>query len=337
MSTAMDDRISIKKESVYGTLVVTDRFYPMVDDSSGDWDPMLRDGEGLRGGTGRRTGLAARNFPTIGQGVVTLRVELESKAAGVAIEAALGVLTVTSITGGTQQLGHPGISGTYMPSYTIQLVKVSNAGTERVETYGGCTPSKSKIVQPPTGVAYLEIEFDAASYTTAVGAATVTYATDPTLFDAFQNTVAVGTSGLSVPTTTALASGLTADTTWKEWSVEIDHQIDTEDWRLSSRGRPIASAPEIEFSGQVAFDTNTLPDAVAAGTKLSWYATTTTTEVLGAGFAQLQVCVPKLVVPKGLPQVKRGETRVCELSGSVRNDGTNQDVYVAYRTADVAA
>lgn len=336
MSTIMDDRISMKEEVTYKTPIVTDRFYPYVDDNEGDWDARTRQADGLRGGTGRRAALAGRNYPTTGQGVVKVRAELESKGAGVLLRAGLGVSTVTAITGGSQQLFTDQITGTYLPSYTIQIVKVQNTGTERVETYSGCTASKFAIVQPEDNIAYVEVEFDAAAYTTATAAATVSYATAPVLFDAFQNVVSVGASGLVVPTTIALATGLTSSTEWREWKIELDQKIDDADWKLSTRGRPIAGMPEIELSGKADFDSNTLPDAVAVGTQLQWYATTTTTEVMGVGFTQLQAVLPKIVLTKGLPQVKRGETRTCDITAQVKNDGTNADLYVAYRTSDVA-
>jgi hypothetical protein len=335
MATLMDDRISMKEETTYGTLVTTDRFYPMLDDNEGDWDSRLRQGEGLHGGTGRRSPLAARNYPTIGQGTVTVKAELESKAGGVLLRAACGASTVTAITGGSQQLFHPGIAGTYLPSFTIQLVRVQNGGTERVETYGGCTAGKMAIEQPEDDIPTIEVEFDAASYTTAVAAAPVSYATNPVLFDAFMAACGLGGT-LTVPTATALATGLTATSEFREWKLELDHQIDDSDWKLGSRGRPTAGAPKVTFAGKADFDSNTLPDALVAGTKLPWYCTHTTTEGLGAGFTQLQVVVPKLVLTKGLPKIKRGETRMSDLAANVLNDGTNQDFYVAYRTTDTA-
>jgi hypothetical protein len=336
MATTMDDRISMKEETTYGTQVVTDRFYPYLDDNESTWDARVRQADGLRGGTGRKAPLAARNYPTTGQGVVKIRAELESKAAGVLLKASLGTSALTVVTGGAQQLFTDAITGTYLPSHTIQVVKVQNDGTERVETYRGCTVSKASLVQPEDNIAYVEAEFDAAGYTTGTAAATVTYATAPVLFDAFQNVVSVGTSGLVVPTATAIASGLTASTEWREWKIDIDQQIDDADWKLSTRGRPIAGMPKIELSGKADFDSATLANGVSVGTQFQWYATTTTTETLGPGFTQLQVVLPKIVLKKDLPQVKRGETRALDISADVLNDGSNADVIVVYRSSDTA-
>jgi len=334
MPTLLDDQIGMKEETTYGTAVVVDRFYPYLDGTKGAWDPRLRQGEGLRGGSGRRAPLAARNYPTIGQGTVTVKAELESKQGGVLLRAGLGVGAATVVTGGTQQLFHPGVSGTYLPSYTIQLAKIRNDGTARVETYRGCTASKVKLDGGEDAIPTIEVTFDAAGYTTATGLATAAYATNPVIFDSYMGVQAVGTSAMTVPTTTALATGPTASTEFREWSLELDHKITDDDWKMSTRGRPTAGAPSYKWSAKADFDTNQLPDWFVAGQQIAWMATYTTAEALGAGYTQLQVAVPKLVLTGDLPDTKPGELRVTDLSGDVLNDGTAQDFYVAYRTTD---
>jgi hypothetical protein len=339
VSTLLDDRIGIKAESTYGTRVTVDRFYPHLDDDESSWDPRLRQGMGLHGGAGRVSPLAARNYATAGQGTVTLKAELESKAGGVLLHAGIGASTVTAVTGGAFMLFHPGVTGTNLGTYTIQHVKVQNDGTDYVETYGGCTPSKTTIEQPEDDIPTIEVEFDTLNMTTATAAASQSYASGQVLYDAF-NVSGVGLGGsLTVPTTTAFATGLTATTEWKEYKVEIDHQIDDADWRLGpTRGRPIIGAPKISFSGKANFDSTTLPAALIAGTQLPWYCTYSTgLQELTAGVsAGLQIVIPKLVLSKGLPKVKAGDRRVTDVSASVLNDGTNRDLYVAYRTVDTA-
>lgn len=334
MVTLLDDQVGMIEEVTYGTPLTVTRFYPFLDGTDGSVDPRLRQGEGLRGGSGRRAALAARNYPTIAQGEVTLKAELESKGAGVLLRAGLGSSTVTAITGGSQQLFHPGITGTYLPSFTIQLGKVQNGGTVRPETFRGCTAKKTVIAQDDDGIATIEVTFDAAGYTTATGLATATYASNPTIFDSFQAAPGVGTGAVTVPTTIALGSGPAASTEWRSWKFEIDQKIEDGDWKLGSRGRPTAGMPEIKFSGKLDFDSNAVPDWYVAGTQLGFMSTHTTTETLGAGFTQMQAFAPKIVLADGLPKVKPGELRTYDVKGSVLNDGTNQDLYIVYRTTD---
>ncbi len=337
MSTILDDIIGMKKETTYGTKVTVDRFYPHLDDDDSQWDPRVRQASGLLGGAGRISPLGSRAYPTAGQGVITLKAEVESKQAGVLLEAALGVSTVTAIAGspgGSFQLFHPGISGVYLPSYTIQHVKVNNAGTDYVETYGGCTPSKVKLEQPEDAPLTIEVTFDALSYTTATAKASQTYAASTVIYDAW-NVTGTGLGGsLTVPTTTAFATGLTSVDYWREYSVEIDHGIDDGDWKLgATRGRPVVGMPKIGFSGKANFDATTLPDALVAGTKLPWYCTYSTgiaNELTTSTPGGFQVVIPQMILSKELPKVKAGEKRILNVSA------TNRDMYVCYRTVDTA-
>lgn len=340
MSTLLDDVIGLKKETTYGTRVTVDRWYPHLDDDETQWDPRIRQSMGLHGGAGRISPLGARNYPTAGQGVCTLKAELESKQGGVLLEAGIGVSTVTGVTGGAFMLFHPGITGTYLSSYTVQHVKVQNDGTDFVETYGGCTPSKVVIEQPEDDIATIEVTFDALNYTTATAKASASYATSPVIYDAY-NVSGVGLGGtLTVPTTTAFATGLTAIDYLREYKIELDHGIDDADWKLgATRGRPVAGTPKISFTGKANFDGTTLPVALAAGTKLPLYVTYSTgiTDELSTGVSGgLQVVIPQLVLSKGLPKVKAGERRVVDITAAVTNDGTNRDLYVCYRTVDTA-
>ena len=335
MSTLLDDRVGIKKESVYNTPVVVDRFYPFLDGTEGAWDVRRRQSMGLQGGTGRRAYLASRSALPIGQGKVTVKVELESKAAGVLLDLAFGVSTVTAITGGSQQLFHPGLSTPLLPSATIQIVKVRNDGTDWVETYAGCTASKVTIDQPEDAIPTLMVEFDARSISTATAAATPTYASAPVQFDAWQATsVAFGATTLTVPTTTALATGGTTNADLISWKYELDQQIDDKDWILGGRQQPVTGIPKQTFTTKLNFNTATIAAAYLAGTRLAFQSTWTTTETLGAGFTQGQLAIPALYIDGDLPKVKPGETRELDLKMAVVNDGTNRDVYFAYRTTD---
>jgi hypothetical protein len=322
------------RESVFNTPLTTTRFYPMLDDVDADWDPRPRQSMGVQGGNGRRADLGSRRYTTIGQGSLKLKVELESKGAGVLLDWALGVSTVTAITGGSQQVYHDQIAGTANPSATIQVVKVQNNGTEWVETYSGCTATKLTIEQPEDEPATLAVDVDARSISTAVGAATTVYATGPTIFDHYQGAVGLG-STLVAPTTTALASGLTVFTDFRSWKLEIDHSADIGRRVIGSRNQPLIGKPVPKFTAKVEFNATTLAAALIAGTKLPFYQTWTAPEA-GApgGNAQMQVVLPQLSLTKGLPQTKAGATTIEDIEADVTNDGTNRDVLVVIRTAD---
>lgn len=341
MSTLLDDIIGIGEESTYGTAVTVDRWYPHLDDTESQWDPRVRQGQGLLGGSGRISPLGGRAYATAGQGTIKVKAELESKQAGELLRAGIGVSTVTAVTGGSVQVFHPGLAGVFLPSYTIQHVKVRNDGSDYVETYAGCTASKCTIEQPEDDIATIEVEFDALSRVTAAKA-TPSYAASPVLYDAY-NVASVGleswsSGGYTVPTATALGTGVTATTEWNEFKVEIDHQIDDKNWRLgATRGRPVAGVPKISIDGKVNFDSAALADAIAAGTKLTFQCTwgTGITDELDTGVSgALQVFIPMIVPKKDLPKVKAGDRRMLSFAGDVVNDGTSRDLYVVYRTVD---
>lgn len=336
-STLLDHRIGIKKESTYGTPVTVNRFYPLVAESTKTmWDPRPRQGKGVIAG-GRRTDLQARAFLPSGQGTISFKVEPESKGLGVLFEAGFGVSTVTSVTGGSQQVFHPGVTGTTLPSYTIQMVKVRNDGTEFVETYAGCTPMKATLQQEEDQTMEYLVEFDALSYTTATAAASTSYPSSPVIFDSsLVSAVGLG-STLTVPSTTALASGLTAATVFRSWKIDIDHKVAQDRWILgATRAQPTIGTPDIKFSAKVEFNDTVLVDGLKAGTFFPWYCTFTTAEVLGGGFTQLQAVIPSMRLTKGLPDVKPGDVVVYDIEAEVKNDGTNRDVYLVYRTTDAA-
>lgn len=339
MPTAADHFIALKRETTYGTAVTPDRSYPFVDGTESDFDKRIRTGKGVTGGNGRRTQLGSRTYVTAGQGTVKMMVELESKAAGVLLDLAFGVSSTAVVTGGTQQIFHTQITGMLLPSATIQVAKVRNDGTYLVETYRGCTAGKVKLEQPEDDVATLEVEFDALAMTTATAAITPTYATAPTLIDATHATVFYG-GALVVPTATALGTVATQSTVFRSFSLEIDQKISTDGWLLNAssiRTQPKAGTPEFKFSADVELTDSTFTDDYLAGTKKPWACTWTTPEVLGAGFAQMQLIIPQIMLTKGIAQVKPGETPTqFGLEAQVRNDGTNRDLYFVQRTADTA-
>lgn len=335
-STLQDDRIAGKLESVFNTPVTVDRWCPWVDGTNAKWDPRIRQSMGVQGGGGRRAPLGARNYATIGQGTFTIKYEMESKQAGFWLNWALGVSTVTAITGGSQQVFHDSITGTTLPSATFQFVEVRNDATEYIETYSGCTATKVTFECPEDDIVTMTAEGDARSLTTATGAASQAYATNPVLFDHYQASSTGLAGSFTAPTTTALATGPTAFADFRSWKLDIDHATDTDRRIVGGRNQPTAGYPKIGFSGVAEFNAVTLPNGLIAGTKFPWQTTFTTTEALSAGFTQLQFAVPSMVLSKDLPQVKPGETRLMSVDADVVNDLSNRDFYVVYRTTDTA-
>jgi hypothetical protein len=339
VSTALDDFVALKREVTYGTLITPDRAYPWVDGTEGDWLPQMRQGAGVMGGSGRTAMRGSRWFLASGRGVVTLKAELESRGGGVLLDLSSGVSTVNAIAGGSLQVMHTQVTNMVLPSATIQLAKVLNDGSRRIETWRGCTAMKTTIEQPFNAIPTIEVEFDALAYTTATAAIVPSYALTSNLFDAMHATVGYGGT-ITVPSASALATGLTAVGYWRSFKLEIDQNGNDDGWVLAGgiRSQPKVGVPTMKLTGDVEFSDNVLADAYVAGTKNPWQATWShPTEVVGAVPAALQVAIPQIVITKGIPQVKPGEApRTYPVEAEVKFDGTNRDVYLSYRTQDTA-
>lgn len=340
MSTALDDFVAMAVEPTYGTLTTPNRAYPWVDGTEGDWQPQIRQGAGVFGGLGRTTIRASRVYLASGRGVITLKSELETRAGGMLFDSAFGVNAVTAITGGSVQIFHPGIANLVLPSRTIQLAKVLNDGSRRVETWRGCTAMKWTIEQPANGIPTIEVEYDALAYTTATAAIVPSYATTSNLYDAMHATVGYGGT-LTVPTGSTIAAGLTSVGYWRSFKLEFDQNGNDDGWVLNGgvRSQPkVGAPPPPKLSGEVEFADNVIPDAYVAGTKSPWYVQWQhPTEVVGALPALLQLVAPSVMWSKGIPQVKAGEApRTYPVEGMVFNDGTNRDLYLVQRTQDTA-
>jgi hypothetical protein len=140
-----------------------------------------------------------------------------------------------------------------------------------------------------------------------------------------------------VPATNALATGLTAITSFRSWKLEVDNKVDTGRWNLAaSRAQPAMGMPDYKFSAKVELNATTIPAAMVAGTQNPWYTTYTTTETLERQRQQGAGRHPEAGDQQG---GHRGEDRRPHDDHPrrhVTNDGTNADCYFVYRVTDTA-
>lgn len=334
MATLTDDFWGLALETTYGTYAVPTRFYPWLKVKAGV-DNGKRTSEGMIGGGGRRAKLGARTFVPAygGVGKLTTTVELESKGLGRLLDFAFGSSTVTAITGGSQQVFHDGIAGSYLPSASIQVSQVRNDGTPYVLTYTGATVSKVTIEQGVEKIPLATIEWVCKAPVSNIAAATPSYPSGSYMFDFGRASASLGAS-LTVPTTTALASGLTAFSDVKSWKLTLDQGLDAERYVLGGRNRPLAQGPELTFEADVEWNAATLADYVLNGNAFAFETTWTTTETLGAGVTSAQVAIPQMSLTGDLPEVETGKTRTQSIKADITNNGTDRDVYFVYRTTD---
>lgn len=335
MANRIDNQVGIVKESTYNTPVTVSRFYPVFDGTDGQWDTRQRQGMSVFVGSKRGYRGDRRVLP-IGQGVITLKCELASRQAGVLLEAAAGLSTSNIVTGAAyQQVFTPTITGTVMPSYTIQLGKVRNDGTIDPETYAGCTATGFEIECPEDGIPTIQVTFDARSIATAPALATPSYTAGAFLFDASQGAATLG-GAYTHPGTITLGTATTVFPNFRSWKLSVNHNADIARWVLGSRNQPTVGVAESTFEGQAEYNDTILRTAYLAGTGVPLVITHTTTETVSATATLLQVAIPQLFLKSPILPPMSLDTTVVSVSGDITYNGTNDLWAVVVRTADTA-
>jgi len=342
MATMLDHQLGIKKETTYNMPVVVDRFYEWMSGSGLEWDPNIAQGAGLR--VGSRAPRAARRVGLVGKGSGKLQAELLSKGFGPLLEACFGVATSTLTTGTRYQQNYTtNITGTYLPSLTIQEGIVKPGGTVDTYTYAGCTVSKFEIEMPDNGIATLTAEIDARSLATNTALATATYPAGASIYaSGLPVTGAVSIGGTATaPTTTALGS-LTGATTaaGKTWKLSVDSGTDTKRDIIGGRNQPTAGKLELTLSSSIEYDAVTgaiLRDAQIAQTAMPILLTATTSEALSTGVATMSILLPACYINSGaIPMPGEGEVVVTEIEFASLDNLTLQPIYLSLHTADTA-
>lgn len=332
MVNLMDNQWGMALEGTYNTPVTVTRFYTWLDDVNSNWDIRRRDPAGLFPAS-NRTRRMDRVFLPIGQGTVVVKTELASRQGALLANAAMGVSTLTAITGGSQIMLTPGITGTVLPSYTIQVVKVLNNGSQSAETYAGCTAVSAEIEVPDDGIATIMVTFDARSYTTATAIATFAITAGAFLFDASNG--AAGLFGtLTAPTTTTLATGLTAYANVKTWKLAWDNTADTARWVLGGRNQPTIGELKPVLTATVEFNDTIVQAAYLGLTAMPFTATHTTAEVLSTGNSQFQCVIPASYLDTGIPEAVE-TTATQDIQATVKYGTAGlPPFYLIWRTAD---
>ena len=240
MATLLDGQVGMKKETTWNTPVTVDRFYEALSDSDFDWDPMVTQAEGLR--VGSAVPRAARRLAGVGKGSITLKANVQSKGFGVLLESIGGTVVSNLVSGSTyQQRCIPTRTTPVGPSYTIQCgVPESNAaGTVDAYTFAGCVAQSFEFEGAEDGPVSLSVSFWSPAMATATGLASASYPSSPTVFyDGAANVTTTFGGSLTVPTTTALASGGTAVTNVRAWTFSGELNINERGLRRDDDSRP---------------------------------------------------------------------------------------------------
>lgn len=342
MSSILDGTLGMGVESTFGTAAVETRWFEIMSSSSLDWDDEIKQGSGLR--VGSIVPRSGRRRAGLGSGTMTVKVELLSKGFGLLWSACLPTVVSTLTSGSTyQQLGTLVQSGISLGSRTLQVGVVDTTGASKPHRFTGATVSKWTLEIPApdsSDPVTLEVEFDlrrAPDVSTALTAPVMPAA--PVTIYVSKDVSAVTYGGsVTVPTTTALASGGTSVAYFRSIKIECDNQLGQRP-NLSAYAQPSAGLREPTITVDAEFADAVLRDAYLAQTENPFSVTLTTPEALSTGFSTLQFVASATKINKGgIPTFADGEVTV--LSGLELGvlDGlvAASPMYVATRTANTA-
>ena len=292
MAGSLDAQIGSIPEVTYGTPLTPTRFYEWGVESKHRQDPGIQQGMGLR--VGSRFARADRRAPTQQTNTGTIESDVFAKGYGTLLNACMGGNGVSTLVSGAtfQQLFTSILTTSLAPSLTLQygIVRTDTGGTVDAYTYAGATVTKWTLTQDVGGFLHLSIEWDATTLATGTALASASFST---VNPAFHYGMASATYGgaVTAPTTTALATGGTAATNVRNFTLEVDNNLDVARWKFGgTRNQPRMGRPKATIKATVEYDSTTWRDALTAQTTAPFSITWTDTgTALSAGFATFQI------------------------------------------------
>lgn len=332
MPTPYDCSINVGKESTYGTAVAGTTAYEFNSEGF-DYEPNRVQGSGLR--VNGRVARSGRRVETTKKAVGALEVDAQTKGMSRLLEAALGSGVATLVAGSTYQ--HNYTLADVPPSLTVQKSVPRADGTIDPYTYAGVMVAGWQFTAANDDIAKFSFDFDARSMDTARAFDALTYPTTPNLYHFGQAAITVG-GAVTVPTATALATGGTAATDVRDFSLSVNNNLAVDRFNYGASGlkaKPTVGLREITGSFTAEYSATTYRAAFVADTDLAITVTLTSSEALSTGTATLQITLPIVRLESAIPVANNGDLVTVEHSFTVL-DGlvAAQPLYVSLRTAD---
>jgi len=340
MTTQLDAQIGYKKESTYGTAVTVDSFVEFIEEDLADSQEFAQ-GSGMR--VGQRMDYSDRRVLVKQEVGGSFTVEGQTKGLGKLIEAAFGGSGTSTVISGAayQQLFTP-TSTDPLSSYTIQKgIPLLGGGTSSPHTFAGMVCSGFELSAANAAIPTLKFNWMGKSVATGTALATASYPASVAELSFIHGSVTLGGS-VTVPTTTALATGGTATANVREVSLSWDNGLDSDGFNFGGAGSRsrINALGKRSLTGSmtVEYDSNTLRDAWLAQTDLAIVLTfKTTTAIVGANFPALQVTIPVVRLEGEIPATSGGGVVTQSISFTALDGrAATHPVYVAIVTAETA-
>ena len=339
MANGLDTSITIKKETTYGTAVVTNKALEFAEESFSLTPERLK-AKTLR--SGGKFGLAAKSPIAFRSGAGDLTVEACPKGQGILWEMALGSGASNLVSEGLYQQVYK--MADVLPSYTMQLGLPQfspTAGTWSVNpfTFVGCMASSWELTLPNGGILELKLSINARD-----GKDDIAFVDPASLYPAASvpyhfGSACIYSGTISEPTTTALidTAGLTPIASVVSATLKVDNSLSTGTRRLCAGGlqaRPLPGQPVGTGTLVVDYVADTFTDAIFADTGFSMVMDFTGAEAAD----RLQVLVQDFRINgDAMPKPNNGQpltqTVPFQLFDKV---GQTSPIIVVQRTADAA-
>lgn len=339
MTTQLDCSIGAKKETSYGVPVVVDRFLEFTEESL-DFERTIVQGEGMRPGS--RVARSGRNVITRHGATGDIGLEVPTRGLGFFLEAMLGTGASAEVETGLYQQLFTLQKTDFQPSLTIQK-GIPRLGADTIDAYTvhGAVCSGFEISLGNSELLTISSSWTARELVTDVAYATPSYPTGTELFSFVDGSLVVGGS-VTVPTSTALASGGTAVANVRDFSFGAEQGHDGEGYNIGGLGKrtrpPAVGLASLTGSLTAEYDSTTFRDAVRDRTSMALVATFEgPSDITSGNPAVLQIVVPDIRFEGELPKANGGDviTQSLEFTGF---DGlvAAHALYIAVRTADSA-
>ncbi|WP_295787502.1 phage tail tube protein [uncultured Microbacterium sp.] len=339
MTIQADCSIGFKKETTYGTSVVPDRFLEFTSETI-DFDRTYYQGNGMRPGS--RLARSARRSLTKDGGKGDIELEVPTRGLGTFLEALLGVGASTMVSAGLYQQLFTLIKDDFLPSMTLQK-GIPRLGANTVDAYTalGAVCSSFDFTLANADVLKVKSSWTAREVRTDVAYATPSYASAAELFTFVGAGLVIG-GAVTVPTTTALATGGTTVANIRDFSISVDQKLDANGYNIGGGGkrtrRPAVGIAEVKGKVTAEYDAITFRDALASQAPLALVANfQAATDITSGNKPTLQITVPDIRFEGELPKSNGGDviTQSIDFTGF---DGlvAPHALYVAVRTADTA-
>ena len=341
MTTQLDAQIGYVQESTYGTAVTVDSFVEFIEEDLTNMQEFAQ-GTGMR--VGQRMDYADRRVLVKQEVGGSFTVEGQTKGLGKLIEAAFGGTGASNQIAATdayQQLFTPTATDP-LDSYTIQKgIPLLGGGASQPHTFTGMVCSGFELSAGNAAIPTLKFNWLGKAVVTGTALASASYPASVAELSFIHGAVTVGGT-VTVPTTTALASGGTATANIRDVNLAWDNGLDTDGFNFGAAGSRsrINALGKRSLTGSmtVEYDSNTLRDAWLNQTDLAIVLTfKTAVAIEAANFPTLQITIPLVRLEGEIPSTAGGGV-VTQSIDFTALDGrvAAHPVYVAIVTAETA-